>query len=423
MKKNFKLVALAMFSVAVLASCDKTETPNDPTIGTDDVVLAPELLKGAYTTSIRLEEGKTYKLDGGVHMKKGTTLFIEPGVTIVAQADENNEDYILIEQGAKIEAEGTKSEPILMTSTLKQAGAWGGIHICGYAYLNEPDAATTKTSEIGDSPYGGTVDNDNSGTLRYIVLEYTGEIIAPEKEANGISFYGVGSGTTVEYCQAYRGADDGFEFFGGSVNVRYMVVTSCSDDSFDWTGGWRGKGQFLVAYQESEATLGYTCDKMIEADNDKTTADKGDERGTASFPTLANITLVSENNNVDAEATRGIRLRAGTKVKLYNTIVKGKDNDITVETTRTENSLKSGESILDYITIGTALSSKENIYTNADFIANTNNKVENVSLTNNFVGTVAGGKDVSAVDSWFIKAEYKGAISASNNWTEGWIIE
>ncbi len=418
MRKNFQYIAMAMLAVSALVACGGDDEPVIDGGSTTTDVIPLEI-----TSSYTLEQGKTYKLDGGVRVKNGGVLNIEPGVTIIAQNDENNEDYILIEQGAKIEAKGTKSQPIIMTSTLEEAGAWGGIHICGYAKLNEPDAATTKKSEIGDATYGGNNDADNSGTLEYIVLKYTGEIIAPEKEANGISFYGVGNGTTVQYCQAYRGADDGFEFFGGSVNAKYLVVTSCSDDSFDWTGGWRGKAQFLVAYQESEDVVGYTCDKMIEADNDKGTNDKGDERGTASFPTLANVTLVSENNNVSAEADRGIRLRAGTKVKLYNTIVMGKDKDITVETDRTENSLKDGESILDYITIATPLSSSQNIYTNADFLANTNNKVEAVTLSSKFVGTVAGGKDMSSVDSFFTKAEYKGAIEASNDWTAGWIVK
>ncbi len=416
MKKNFRFVAIAMLAFATLVSCDDK---NEPENGNDDV--ASDVIPVDITSNYTLEQGKTYKLDGGVRVSNGATLFIEEGVTIIAQADEKNEDYILIEQGAKIDAQGTKDAPILMTSTKKEAGAWGGIHICGYAKLNENDETTTKSSEIGDAVYGGTNDADNSGVLRYIVLEYTGEIIGPEKEANGISFYGVGSGTTVEYCQAYRGADDGFEFFGGAVNVRYMVVTSCSDDSFDWTGGWRGKAQFLVAYQEPKSVIGYDCDRMIEADNDSKVFDKGDARGTISFPTIANATFVSENSNAEAGHERGVRLRVGTKVKLYNTIITGKDKDLTVETAETENSLKSGESVLDYVYITSELSSNESIYTNDDFVANTNNKTgQAVSFTDKYIGTVAGGKDMKSVDSWFTTANFVGAVEANNDWTAGW---
>lgn len=213
-------------------------------------------LTGNITSDATLTEGNTYRLSGGLHVKAGATLRIEPGVEVIA-VDDEIPDYILIEQGAKIDAQGTAARPIVMTSELKESGAWGGIHICGYAHTN---AGTGVLSEIGNAPYGGDNDADNSGTLRYIRLEYTGFALDEEHEANGVSFYGVGNGTTVEYLQAYKGSDDGFEFFGGSVNVRHMVVTSCSDDSFDWTEGWNGKGQFLVGYQEAESTLGYDCD-------------------------------------------------------------------------------------------------------------------------------------------------------------------
>lgn len=192
-----------------------------------------------------------------------------------------------------------------MTSEKKEAGAWGGLHICGYAHTNNGSGK----SEIGNAPYGGNNDADNSGTLKYIRLEYTGYAFDEEHEANGVSFYGVGNGTTVEHLQAYQGSDDGFEFFGGSVNVKYMVVTSCSDDSFDWTEGWNGKAQFLVAYQEGESSLGYACDCLMECDNNGT----NNAATPVAHPTIANATLIG--NGGDAQ---GVRLRAGTQVELYN---------------------------------------------------------------------------------------------------------
>ena len=169
-----------------------------------------------------------------------------------------------MKQGAKINAVGTPDKPIVMTSEKEEPGAWGGIHICGKAHTNAEGGKGS--SEIGGAVYGGNDDADNSGTLQYIRLEYTGFAFDEEHEANGISFYGVGNGTIVDHCEAYKGSDDGFEFFGGSVNVSNMVVVSCSDDSFDWTEGWNGKGTDLVAYQEAKATLGYDCDCLIEAD-------------------------------------------------------------------------------------------------------------------------------------------------------------
>ena len=158
-------------------------------------------------------------------------------MTIIAQ-DDDQVDYILIEQGAKIDARGTASSPIVMTSSRKEAGAWGGLHICGKAPIN---AGTDAKSEIGDASYGG---NDQ------------------EKEANGFTFYGVGDGTTVDHLQAYGGSDDGFEWFGGTVNVKYLVSTNNTDDSFDWTEGWCGNGQFMIAHQISSE-----CDALMECDN------------------------------------------------------------------------------------------------------------------------------------------------------------
>ena len=407
MKKNWKFATMALIAgVSLFAtSCSSDEDPvNNPGDGGEDTYV----LDSDITENVTLETGKTYTLNGGVHVKSGATLTIQPGVTIVAQHDETV-DYILIEQGAKIDAQGTAAQPIVMTSEKKEAGAWGGLHICGYAHTNNGSGK----SEIGNAPYGGNNDADNSGTLKYIRLEYTGYAFDEEHEANGVSFYGVGNGTTVEHLQAYQGSDDGFEFFGGSVNVKYMVVTSCSDDSFDWTEGWNGKAQFLVAYQEGESSLGYACDCLMECDNNGT----NNAATPVAHPTIANATLIG--NGGDAQ---GVRLRAGTQVELYNTIITGKGKPLTVETNETENALKDGTSKLEYVAISGELSSKQGIYTNADFLHSTGNLTnQEFSWTGKYVGTLDGGKDLSA-DSFFTKTDYKGAVKSGDDWTSGWTL-
>ncbi len=407
MKKNWKFATMALMAgVSLFAtSCSSDEDPvNNPGDGGEDTYV----LDSDITENVTLETGKTYTLNGGVHVKSGATLTIQPGVTIVAQHDETV-DYILIEQGAKIDAQGTAAQPIVMTSEKKEAGAWGGLHICGYAHTNNGSGK----SEIGNAPYGGNNDADNSGTLKYIRLEYTGYAFDEEHEANGVSFYGVGNGTTVEHLQAYQGSDDGFEFFGGSVNVKYMVVTSCSDDSFDWTEGWNGKAQFLVAYQEGESSLGYACDCLMECDNNGT----NNAATPVAHPTIANATLIG--NGGDAQ---GVRLRAGTQVELYNTIITGKGKPLTVETNETENALKDGTSKLEYVAISGELSSKQGIYTNADFAQATGNLTnQEFSWTGKYVGTLDGGKDLSA-DSFFTKTDYKGAVKSGDDWTSGWTL-
>jgi len=303
---------------------------------------AKEILQGELTTNKTLEANKVYALSGDYIVKTGATLTIQEGVKIVAMTDDESVDYILVQQGAKIEAVGTKENPIIMTSDKKESGAWGGLHICGKAHTNAEGG--TGKSEIGDAAYGGSADNDNSGTLKYIRLENTGYALDSEHEANGISFYGVGNGTTVEYVQAYNGSDDGFEFFGGSVDVKHMVVTNCSDDSFDWTEGWNGRGQFLVAYQEAKETLGFDCDCLMECDNNG----KNFAATPVACPTLANLTLIGNGGE-----KQGVRLRAGTQVKMYNALITGKGKCLTTETTETEKALVDGTSVLNYVTLAT----------------------------------------------------------------------
>ena len=406
MKSQIKfLTAAVIASMAFATACNNTD--NKP----DDTTLKGEIptgttLTGNITANATLTSGSSYKLSGGLHVKAGNTLTIEPGVTVVA-VDDDAPDYILIEQGAKIDAQGTASNPIVMTSELKKSGAWGGIHICGRAHTNAGEGVL---SEIGNAPYGGSDDSDNSGTLRYIRLEYTGFALDEEHEANGISFYGVGNGTTVEYVQAYKGSDDGFEFFGGSVNVKHMVVTDCTDDSFDWTEGWNGRGQFLVAYQSGEEE----CDCLMECDNNGNNFDATP----VAHPILSNLTLVGDNS---VNNTRGIRLRAGTQAEIYNSIITGKAKCITLETEQTEQALLSGTSKLQHIAMSSDLNSENGIYTAEMFAAATGNSTDYVNaLANDYVGTISGG--VTPDDPFFTRVDYKGAVSASDDWTSGWTL-
>lgn len=409
MRKNWKFAAMTLVAGMALftTACSSDDDPAANT-GNGNGTEESYVLDKDITENVTLETGKNYTLNGGIHVKAGATLTIQPGVTITAKHD-GTVDYILVEQGAKIDAQGTASQPIVMTSEKKEAGAWGGLHICGYAHTNNGSGS----SEIGNAPYGGNNDADNSGTLKYIRLEYTGYAFDEEHEANGVSFYGVGSGTTVEHLQAYKGSDDGFEFFGGSVNVKYLVATSCSDDSFDWTEGWNGKAQFLVAYQEGETSLGYACDCLMECDNNGTNF----AATPVAHPVIANATLIGNGGEA-----QGVRLRAGTEVELYNTIITGKGKALTVETDETENALKNGTSKLEYVAIAGELSSKQGIYTNADFVQATGN-LDNQTFTwnNKYVGTLDGGKDLSA-DSFFTSTDYKGAVKSGEDWTEGWTL-
>ena len=222
----------------------------------------------------------------------------------------------------------------------------------------------------------------------------------------------MGDGTTVDHLQAYGGSDDGFEWFGGTVNVRYLVSTDNTDDSFDWTEGWSGKGQFMVAHQISAE-----CDALMECDNN----DNDEVAAPISHPVLANVTLVGNNSD---ENKRGIRLRAGTEVELYNAIVTGKPRALTTETAHTEEALADGTSVLKHVYLSNGVSSDSDnvLYTQDMFLAEANhNQVDyTFSLTDNFFGTIAGDLDASTIDSFFESASFAGAISADSNWMAGW---
>lgn len=374
MKAKHLYTALLLAGTGIFAACssDDETLPGDNggNGGNETEVPAGTTLSGTLTSNTRLKAGNAYNLSGQLTVESGATLYIEEGVRITAKGDDDVVDYILVKQGGKIEAEGTAARPIIMTSTEQTPGAWGGIHICGRAKTN----VGTGKSEIGDATYGGDNDADNSGTLKYVRVEFSGYAFSSEKEANGFTFYGVGNGTTVECCEAYKGSDDGFEFFGGSVNVSNLVAVSCSDDSFDWTEGWRGTGENLVAYQEAKASLGYDCDCLIEADNNENNF----SALPVSKPTLKNLILIGNNSE---EAGRGVRLRRGTQVNIDGAKICGKKNGVTLESEETENALLNGTSTLLNITTDSTLRSEKGLFTNDRFVAAGNTVTPGFALT------------------------------------------
>ena len=372
---------MAATMVAGLSSCNnngKVPVP-DP----DDYTLG-----GRLTEDLTLKQGETYMLESSLQVVAPATLTIEPGVTIIADesAGSDNIIYILIEQGARIMAEGTASEPIVMTSENKEPGAWGGLHICGKAHTN---AEGETTSEIGNAPYGGNEDNDDSGVLKYIRIEYSGLALDSEHEANGISLYGVGAGTQISYIYVVDGSDDGIEFFGGSANIDHCVVENCTDDSYDWTEGWDGSAEYIIAYQSVAE-----CDCLMECDNN---GDNNDATPVAN-PTIRYATFIGNNST---ENHRGLRLREGTYVNLSNALVCGKPDPITLDTPQTVASFDNGKSsISNTVIVGELLNEEGAGYDNAAFLADGNSSVEEMSFTGKYVGMIGESGAVSADDNW-----------------------
>ena len=237
--KNLLLSALAI-AVLTFTSCsrdeDSDENNNAVTINPAD--FKGELLSGQSAT---LDATQVYNLTGSFIVRGGATLTIPAGTRI--EATGGTASYIAIAQDGLLYVNGTSTNPVIMTSgnAVKATGDWGGLVICGRANTNKGGSTgQTATSEVGDLTYGGTENTDSSGVIRYLRVEYTGAAFNATKEFNGVSLFGVGSGTVFEYVQAYKSGDDGIEFFGGNVNAKYLIALHSEDDAVDFADGYSG---------------------------------------------------------------------------------------------------------------------------------------------------------------------------------------
>ncbi len=245
------ILPLLVVTAVVFTSCKKDEKKTVAPV-------AEAELMGEKTGDLTLDASVSYKLVGKLVMKSGT-LTIPAGTKIVAtdvSDDKPEVRYIAIAQGAKIVVEGTATNPVVMTAETKQADAWGGLVICGSAPHNKSGVSGgTSTSEVADLTYGGSNIDDNSGSIKYLRVEYTGYKYTETKEFNGISFFGVGAGTTVEYVSSYEGGDDGLEFFGGNVNPKYLVSIKSGDDGIDFADGFNGTGMYWYVKDAAKSSI------------------------------------------------------------------------------------------------------------------------------------------------------------------------
>jgi hypothetical protein len=261
-------------------------------------------------------------------------LNIDPGVTIFGSG---GLDFLIVNRGSQIIAEGTQNSPIIFTSrqnvegtaTDTSIGQFGGLVVLGRAPIqrcnqpNVPGGSLNCQSQVEGTTglYGGATVNDNSGRIRYVQVRFPGFEVSPGNELNGITLAGVGAGTTIDHVQVHNSSDDGFEWFGGTVNARYLVVTGADDDSLDTDFGYKGANQFIIVNQRSNGG-----DRIVEADT------PGNGNSTPrSFPKFANVTAISRRS---ADA---LLLRGGTDFALLNSVVTGSpicldiDESVTVQ--------------------------------------------------------------------------------------------
>lgn len=274
MKKNI-LNLLSLAAVFAVTSCSVEIREEADIIGggtgtggtTGAILSGTGTLTGTLKQNTVVKKGN-YTLEGIVKVPEGITLTIEPGATFTAKTSVGSSLVVL--QGGKIYAEGTSSEPIVFTSDNKKPGDWGGVTLYGNAPIKAINGAAKALSEDGNNVYyGGDNPNDNSGSLKYVRVEYGGKKIGDgTSETNSLTFYSVGAGTVLENLVAYKGTDDGYEFFGGTVSGKNLVAYGNYDDSFDWQDAWSGQNNSgWFAYQTSIGNFGMEIEASGNADN------------------------------------------------------------------------------------------------------------------------------------------------------------
>lgn len=263
---------------------------------------------------MQLDPSVTYTLEGVVTVEDGGELHIPAGTTILAST-ELRPTALVVVQGGKIFSNGTAEAPVVFTSAdpvgERRRGNWGGIAIFGYSNCNFD--ADPCIAEGINGPYGGTDVEDNSGVMTYTRVEYCGHEVTFGNELNCLTLNGVGAATELHHIQTHFGLDDGFEWFGGTADLKYALATGISDDSFDYSTGWQGRGQFWIAQQDpDDSEHGYEVDgNELDFDAEPFT-----------LPTIYNVTLVGGGQGGDPDdGTGGMLYRKGTGGHLFNHIV------------------------------------------------------------------------------------------------------
>ncbi|MEE2691807.1 MAG: hypothetical protein VX640_09740 [Pseudomonadota bacterium] len=364
-------------------------------------------------------------------------LTIDPGVTIISDGRANGFDILIVNRGSQILANGSKFAPVVLTSrehVFSNNGSskdWGGLYINGRAPINHctvnPAAIggsvdCNKNGEAGSGVFGGATVNDNSGRVNYVRIEYSGFQFSGSNEANSFTLQGVGNGTEVDYVNSLYGADDGIELFGGTVNVKHLVLVGAEDDSFDVTDGWVGHAQFVIVKQD---TTFAENDNGIEYDNREVTFDNLPRTNGV----MSNFTLIGDGTGASGEA---IQFRHGARGRLINTIatnfVEGLEftRDGTLLPDPTVDSL-----ILNANELPLPANDQFSGLGGTLFAAGSNNVKHDTSTLTNFPGTttplvphaneVTPVTDPTAIDPFFDAVTYVGAVEdASDNWFIGW---
>ncbi|MBK8192253.1 MAG: T9SS type A sorting domain-containing protein [Lewinellaceae bacterium] len=393
---------------------------------------------------------KTYLLSGFVYVTNGAKLTIEPGTVI--KGDKATKGSLIVARGAQIIANGTANQPIVFTSNEASPtyGDWGGLIILGYAPTNQSYNGTPGLGLVeggidpvkglyggGDQP-GGAKSNDNSGILRFVRVEYAGIAFQPNNEINGITFGGVGNGTTVECVQVSYANDDSFEWFGGTVNCKYLIAYRGLDDDFDCDFGYSGKVQFALAVRDP-GVADVSGSNGFEVDNNGS----GSDLTPKTAPTFSNVTIVGPSGaNISPDFKRANHLRRNCEIGIFNSVFVGAyPVGLLIDGASTVANAQSGKFVVKnsfYHGMATPLSTTESgfdiaAYATANGISTGPNATDaglvnpfNLGLPNprpNATSPVLGYakfNDARIQDPFFIPVSYAGAFGPSGDWTCPW---
>ena len=414
----------------VLATNSAGVSPASDVAELQAVQPAVEVLAGTIEGHMDLDASVTYTLQGIVTVAEGGELHIPAGTTILGST-EVTPTALIVAQGGTIHSEGTADAPVVFTSANpvgeRRRGDWGGISIFGYSNCSFP--ADECIAEGIGRPYGGTDPMDSSGSMTYTRIEYCGFEVSFGNELNCLTLNGVGAGTELHHIQTHYGSDDGFEWFGGTVDLKYALATGISDDSFDYSTGWTGRGQFWIAQQDpDDADHGYEVDGN-ELDHNATPYTE---------PTIYNVTLVGGGVAGGNDETRGMLHRRGTGGHLFNHIVTAmSDFGLDIDNQPTIDRLEAGLfEIQNSIIFGNENNFKDDGDFDAEAIFMTpgwNNQVADPDLVNPLdrsnpdfrpnAGSPARGAGADPPDDGFFTTgiDYIGGVDPDGEeWYEGW---
>ena len=430
--KIFILFLLVIFAL----SCRKSDyylENNNETI-TDN---------GFGTGTVTLTKDKEYLLEGFVFVNDGQVLTIEAGTVIRFKSGQaENASALIVVRGGKIIAEGTKDEPIIFTSedddlngsvSRDKRGLWGGLIILGNAPINiDGGEASIEGIPLAEPRgiYGGTDENDDSGSLKYVSIRHGGTNIGDGNEINGLTLGGVGNKTEIDYVEVISNEDDGVEIFGGTVNLEHMVVSGCGDDLYDYDLGWSGNGQFWLGVQED-----LPGDHLIEASGGLDPIYGLPN----SLPNLFNLTLIGSGKSSTGSCISFDRNAGGA---IANSIFVNKDKGILAEVTDLQhdsfNQWKNGKlAVKNNIFYEVAASTPESIFKltglytpemENEWAAAFNTSKNQVSdpkidiTSGNFVPEEkVKGEMLEYPLPWFQIVDFKGAFG-EDNWILGWTL-